>query len=137
MPAWWVSCSFLACPGTANLKCVTDNFRQPCMYVCAHSRLTETTCETSSGRMLVLPPKCGPREMGGVRRVGQEGDCRCLKWMKIEEVERLEKRKTGTHGSQRLDQLFSLPGGSRLSQIRAGIKCTQLSPIYLSWYTGK
>lgn len=57
--------------------------------------------------------------------------------MKIEEVERLEKRKTGTHVSQRLDQLFSLPGGSRLSQIRAGIKCTQLSPIYLSWYTGK
>lgn len=91
----------------------------------------------------MLPPKCGPREMGGVRRVGwgeegwAGGDYRCLRWMKIEEAERLEKRKTGTHVSQRLDQLFSLPGGSRLSQIRAGIKCTQLSPIYLSWYTGK
>lgn len=42
-----------------------------------------------------------------------------------------KKKKTGTHGSQRLDQLVSLLGGSRsfLSQIHARTKSTQLSPI--------
>lgn len=49
----------------------------------------------------------------------------------------VKKEVTGTHGSQRLDQLFTLLGGSFLSEIHARTtKCTAISDpsAMVTWY---